>query len=76
MKILYTTKQNQEKTAITTAMVRENGFIYSLDVSLIMFSSGNGTEKKRMISIDVANQVIGLFCVGEGSVCVEIYIYI
>ena len=26
----------------------ENGFLFSLDVSRIMFSSGNGTERKRM----------------------------
>uniref|UniRef100_K3WQA5 tRNA wybutosine-synthesizing protein 3 n=1 Tax=Globisporangium ultimum (strain ATCC 200006 / CBS 805.95 / DAOM BR144) TaxID=431595 RepID=K3WQA5_GLOUD len=43
--------------------VRENGIIYGWDITRVMFSSGNVTEKARMATIGCRNEVIvDLFC--------------
>lgn len=43
--------------------VRENGIVYGWDITRVMFSSGNVTEKARMASIGCRDEVIvDLFC--------------
>ncbi|TMW68651.1 hypothetical protein Poli38472_006119 [Pythium oligandrum] len=43
--------------------VRENGITYGWDLTKVMFSSGNVTEKARMAKIGCANEIIvDLFC--------------
>ncbi|OQV12634.1 putative tRNA wybutosine-synthesizing protein 2-like protein [Hypsibius exemplaris] len=49
-------------TTDTWVRKRENGIIYELDLEKSMFSSGNGTEKARMMALDCAGEtVVDLF---------------
>jgi hypothetical protein len=42
---------------------RENGVIYCLDVTKVMFSSGNGTEKQVLVSLMSSDLfVLGILC--------------
>lgn len=43
--------------------IKENGIFYHLDITRVMFSSGNVTEKARMGSLNAAGEtIVDLFC--------------
>lgn len=65
--LLYVNQQALTSTRAQQAPgwveVRENGIVYGWDITRVMFSSGNVTEKARMANIGCRDEVIvDLFC--------------
>ncbi|CAH0477080.1 unnamed protein product [Peronospora belbahrii] len=67
MKLLYLNHKalttSRTKEAPGWVEIRENGIIYGWDLTRVMFSSGNVTEKTRMANIECHGEtIVDLFC--------------
>ena len=47
--------------------LKENGLVYTFDITRVMFSSGNVTEKRRMASQDCQEQTVVDLFAGIGT---------
>jgi tRNA wybutosine-synthesizing protein 3 len=63
VELLYTSPQMIPTRSKGWVEIRENGIIYGFDMTRVMFSSGNVTEKARMAKIGCKGEtIVDLFC--------------